>query len=254
MNNSIIPICCCVYGDNGVGKSYTVANTCRKPALILWTDPIRPEQALREAIVDQKVKVKSISQYGELNVLLNDLTSEYSKQIPENRFQTVVLDSLTFADIDYMNDVIETEGGRGHHKELPQSASPGNYGTLSRMLERTARSLSVLSRYTDVIVICNERTEVVRYDKEGNPVETYTFPLLQGQAFPRIMGGFFNLVGRMSREITEDLNGGVTIVRELKFAGSNIKSKYQGRYLEAHPTIRGVNFAELFDSIQKGGK
>jgi len=192
-----------LYGETGKGKTVTAIQTSPDPILYIQTEPrsLKPSlDAVNRPDLDM-----DITEYK----LFPDLIEFLSKEKNTERYQTVILDSLTHLSNVELSSEIEDEAFEAKTKE-EQSKKPlvnktklslEGYGGLSSNLFRLTSLLGKISRRGKIVIMICLQADNPKYDRELAGA-----PALKGREYPNSMPGFFDLIGKVEDRIGEDRN------------------------------------------------
>lgn len=152
---------------------------------------------------------------------------------------TLVLDSLGMSSFDVMDEIVTSEGLARKSALVPAVPRIQDYMSLANNLRDLIQALCAKTRLGMYVVVIapEDRVEVLR---DGVPQSTYFEPLILGKSIPKILGNYFNAIGRM---VLKQKMGNIS--REIVFLDPVSKSKAQGALFDECMKNRGAVPADL---------
>lgn len=192
-----------IYSETGGGKTVSTIQTSPQPTLLVQTEPRSLKPSIEAA--NRKDLDLDVAEYS----TYNDLIEFLSKPKNTDKYNTIILDSLTFLSNIGLSGELTDEAFEARAdkdkiaKQLTAKTkmSQEAYGALSANLFRLLALLGNISRRGKVVICLCLLAENPKWNRD-----LAAAPALKGREFPNSMPGFFDLIGRLQTRIDDDDN------------------------------------------------
>jgi hypothetical protein len=183
-----------LYGETGVGKTTSIFQTAPLPMLYISTEPRNPKISLRASGRAYEPGQISLYEYEDWM----DLTDMLAMNKEINKFQTVVVDSLSYLMNVRLSNEIEDEifdakdeSDKAIKTIISSSKmSQEGFGGLASQMARLIKLLGGLTKHGTDVILTALLAEHPKWDRE-----LAAGPALKGKEFPSNLPGSCDLIG-----------------------------------------------------------
>jgi len=192
-------LCVLIYGKVGVGKTESLL-TLRDPLLIISTEPKDIKRTIKQALKrrgekNRKITIWEFEKFDEYMQSLDALVEKYENG--GRPFRSIGFDTLSFAQSKFKLDLEDDRFDLRLEQERRRDSlidrfrmERGDWGGLGSMMVRLTALLNRISKYGVIVVATAGLMEYPSWNKLLEAA-----PAFQGIDYPRVMAGFFDLVG-----------------------------------------------------------
>ena len=202
-----------VYGMKNVGKTLNTLATCDLPCLYVLGEPrniwrnidaaneLRKANGLELIVVGENLIIFEYAEFEELIKFIHEHTG-----VNWDNLKTIVIDSLThIMSVGFMSEIVEEahEGRSQKDKNMTKEiasqykSTVEDYGVLRNGIVRLTDAIGKNAR-RGITVICLALEDEKQQMVEGSFMKV---PLFAGKQYSKEMGGFFDLIGRVTPNI-----------------------------------------------------